>query len=361
MPDKENENSSSRGEDRSFRSEQEKARLNLEKINQYEQQLLNDTRFREYASSFSDYSVQNFIKEFASAKVRWTEWGDKYAKWKETDDLQWQEKAMEMLKEIQQKKLFDLQCLWRAEKIKLRGMEICYDFVYWEANIFGCPALPHINDEEAEIYLRTQKAKIESADNETVKASVLLNGETFKVIIRKNEERNFDTSCDYEDPDHVLCLPKTILFLQLLNSYGANYFDSIRNWDKEKNKLLEAYGYSLNDDLKGKFEFAYKEGKPFLRVLDINIKRVAAPIANVYVRPVVIPESKTQEQQEVIEEEIVKPSQKLGVVFNFTKKSYPQFVIDVILGEPNDSGDGFIGKTEKLDISRYVETDKLSE
>ena len=75
-----------------------------------------------------------------------------------------------------------------------------------------------------------------------------------------------------------LCLPKLIVFLQLLNTHGANYFESIRNWDKEKNKLLEAYGYSLSDELKGKFEFAYKDGKPFLRVLDANIKRVA-PVA----------------------------------------------------------------------------------
>jgi hypothetical protein len=71
-------------------------------------------------------------------------------------------------------------------------------------------------------------------------------------MIRKNEERNFDTSCDYEDENHLLCLPKLIVFLQLLNAHGANYFDTIRNWDKEKNKLLEAYGYSLSDDLKGK-------------------------------------------------------------------------------------------------------------
>ena len=88
------------------------------------------------------------------------------------------------------------------------------------------------------------------------------------MVIRKNEERNFDTSSTYPDTDHPLCLPKVILFLQLLQAHGSYYFDSIRNWDKEKNKLLEAYGYSLNDDLKGKFEFSYKDGKPFLRVLD---------------------------------------------------------------------------------------------
>jgi superfamily II DNA or RNA helicase len=216
--------------------------------------------------------------------------------------------------------------------------------------------------EEAEKYLRTQKANIEFAENETVKASVVLNGEVFKVIIRKNEERNFDTSCDYEDTEHPLCLPKVIVFIQLLNAYGPNYFDSIRNWDKEKNKLLEAYGYSLNDDLSGKFEFAYKEGKPFLRVLNSNIKRVAnLPPANTYVRPVIIPQKKVNDEPEVIEEEVIKPSHRLGIVFNFTKKNYPQFSIDVIMGEPNDTGDGFAGKAEKLDISRYVDSDKLPE
>jgi non-specific serine/threonine protein kinase len=132
---------------------------------------------------------------------------------------------------------------------------------------------------EAETFLRSHKAKIEYAENETVKASVTLNGEAHTVIIRKNDERNFDTSCDYVDEDHPICLPKLIVFLQLLQAYGANYFDSIRNWDKEKNKLLELYGYSLKDDLKGKFEFIYKEGKPFLRVLDTSIKRVTPVIA----------------------------------------------------------------------------------
>lgn len=217
--------------------------------------------------------------------------------------------------------------------------------------------------EEAEKYLRTQKASIEFAENETVKASVVLNGQVFKVIIRKNEERNFDTSCDYEDTEHPLCLPKVIVFIQLLNAYGPNYFDSIRNWDKEKNKLLEAYGYSLSDDLVGKFEFAYKEGKPFLRVLNSSIKRVAnLPPANTYMRPVVIPQKKENDEPEVIEEEeVIKPSHRLGIVFNFSKKNYPQFTMDVVMGEPNATGDAFAGKTEKIDISRYVDADKLSE
>lgn len=214
----------------------------------------------------------------------------------------------------------------------------------------------------AETFLRTNKAAIELAENETVKATVKLDGQDYKVLIRKNEERNFDTSCDYEDEEHPLCLPKLIVFLQLLNTHGANYFDSIRNWDKEKNKLLEAYGYSLNDDLKGKFEFAYKDGKPFLRVLDAKIKRVA-PVA-APTRPVIIPEkvkeTNTDPEPEVEVEE-AQATRRLGVVFNFNKKNFPRFTLDVVMGEPNDGGTGFAGTVEKIDISRYVSMDELPE
>ena len=212
---------------------------------------------------------------------------------------------------------------------------------------------------EAEKFLRSHKAKIEYAENETVKASVTLEGSAYVVIIRKNDERNFDTSCDYEDEDHPLCLPKLIVFLQLLQAYGPNYFDSIRNWDKEKNKLLELYGYSLKDDLDGKFEFIYKEGKPFLRVLDQSIKRVT---------PVVPPPKPAYITQPVVKEIVVeeeKPAvkflQRLGVVFNFNKKTYPFFTVDLVSGEVNDNADGFVGKTEKLDISRYVEMENMHE
>jgi non-specific serine/threonine protein kinase len=214
---------------------------------------------------------------------------------------------------------------------------------------------------EAETFLRANEAAFEFAENETIKASVTLNGKAHKVIIRKNEDRNFDTSCDYEDKEHPLCLPKLIVLLQLLHTHGANYFDSIRNWDKEKNKLLEAYGYSLADNLQGKFEFVYKDGKPFLRVLDANIKRVnPAPVP---VRPIIIQpkEKEIVEAPQVAETEMLKPSQRLGIVFNLNKKNYPQFTVDVVLGEPGDNNISFTGKVEKLDISRYINTDNLPE
>lgn len=258
--------------------------------------------------------------------------------------------------------LFHLQEL--IDKGQLRTEEVNYDQRHTVAKMksIDLKSLRMLSSQdvfaEAEKFLQTQKAKIEFAKNETVKATVPIDGKQYKVIISKNEERNFDTSCNFEDKEHPLCLPKVIVFLQLLNAYGAGYFDSIRNWDKEKNKLLEAYGYSLSDDLAGKFEFAYKEGKPFLRVLDSSIKRVIAVPQPV--RPVVVMQQPEVAEPEVQQEEI-KVSERIGIVFNFNKKSYPYFGIDAISGETNEKGDGFAGNVEKLDLSRYVNTDHLCE
>ncbi|MCX8019681.1 MAG: SNF2 family helicase [Chitinophagaceae bacterium] len=217
----------------------------------------------------------------------------------------------------------------------------------------------------AESFLRAQKAGIQMAENGTVKATVLLDEKEYTVLIRKNEEQYFDTSCDYEDEKHPLCLPKLIVFLQLLNTYGANYFDSIRNRDYEKNKLLEAYGYSLEDDLTGKFEFIYKEGKPFLRVLDPSIKKIQTPTE---ARPITEPFSSNLPKTES-ELPCENPSEKsasvslcrLGIVLNLNQKNYPFFSFEAITGEWSESEQCFAGHVEKADLFKMNQLPELSD
>ena len=210
--------------------------------------------------------------------------------------------------------------------------------------------------QEAEQYLKEHQPVIESAKDETVKAKVTIDGEEFFVIIRRNEERNFDTSSDYQDREHLLCLPKVIVFLHLLYTKGQHYFETIRNWDKEKNKLLEAYGYSLDDDLSGKFEFNYKDGKPYLRVLDPSIKRVAAPMP--LAKPRVEKVATIEVEEPAPREHVI--TKRLGVVFNFNKTGYPFFGIDLIEGEM-DEEDNFAGMVEKLELGKYINADAYNE
>jgi non-specific serine/threonine protein kinase len=209
------------------------------------------------------------------------------------------------------------------------------------------------NFEAAEEILRGTKANIIKAANEKVEATIEYDNQKYKLVIQKNEEKNFDTSCTCDEKEHPLCKHKTTLFLQLLNSYGSHYFDTIRNWDKEKNKLLEAYGYSLNEDLKGKFEFAYKEGKPFLRVLDPGIKRLA-PVANA--RPVA-----ATVREDTNEAEIISASKKIGVVFNANEKAFPFISVDIIQAEPDEENKKYISNVEKVDLTKFINTEIFSE
>lgn len=209
---------------------------------------------------------------------------------------------------------------------------------------------------QAEEILRHKLANINLSKDERVEAKLEDEGEAYNLVIQKNEERNFDTSCTCDETAHSLCRHKTALFLQLLNAFGPHYFDTIRNWDKEKNKLLQAYGYSLSDDLKGKFEFTYNEGKPFLRVLDPAIKRV-----NIAPQPVKPPPMVEARLEEALPEVVEANNQRLGIVINANAGTYPDFTIDVIKGETDESQERFVDKVEKIDLGKFVNTEIFTE
>jgi SNF2 family DNA or RNA helicase len=217
------------------------------------------------------------------------------------------------------------------------------------------------NFEAAENYLRSTRSNIIEAKDERVYAELEYEGEAFKVVIQKNEERNFDTSCTCQsDTEHPLCVHKNIVLLQLLHNYGPNYFDSIRNWDKEKNKLLALYGYSLTDDLKGKFEFTYADSKPFLRVLDTSIKRVSLNPGAERPKPVE-QEFGSSHGMVMAEEEPVKTILKLGVVITANELQYPYVILEAVQGEADEELTKYITKTVKIDLAKFVNTEVFSE
>ncbi|PJJ48537.1 hypothetical protein [Hymenobacter chitinivorans] len=65
------------------------------------------------------------------------------------------QEATERLWEIQQRKLFELQCRWRAEEVRLPAelVVLSQDFERWGARIEQCPLVPPIAAAEVESYL----------------------------------------------------------------------------------------------------------------------------------------------------------------------------------------------------------------
>jgi hypothetical protein len=125
---------------------------NKKTTEEIKKELSEKTAIQEYLKKFSDTSVANFIDSFASYKSMWLQFGDMYAEQREDNSIKWVIRASEHLKYILQKKMFDMQCLWRAEKIEIDGVALCYDFQVWEKDILNCPFLEPVTEDDIALY-----------------------------------------------------------------------------------------------------------------------------------------------------------------------------------------------------------------
>jgi SNF2 family DNA or RNA helicase len=201
--------------------------------------------------------------------------------------------------------------------------------------VFSSPAIL----EKATVWANAKRVIITSGKNENIEAEVPEDDQTYKVILKQNDEKYFDTSCGCGEDKHPLCVHKTAVFLHVLQTYGPNYFQSMKNWDEQKNKLLGLYGYSLSDDLTDKFTFTYENGKPFLRVLDPTIQKVSH-----------VP--KKEEVVTVVSAPVERKS--LGIVLDTTAKWFPFVNFVLVAGTADESGEQYVNGIEKLEIHQYI-------
>jgi len=196
---------------------------------------------------------------------------------------------------------------------------------------------------QAEEWATYQGVELLSAKDDAVTALVHTGADnSFQVKLVQNEDRYFDTSCSCAETRYPLCVHKVAAFLHVLYKHGAHYFSTLRNWDAQKNKLLALYGYSLDQDIKGKFEFSYHEGKPFLRVLDKSIKKLS---------------SQTQLKENSPEPlRLFDDISQLGVLIRHNGRSFPYVNFDLIAGQPNDAKTAMVGNITWLNLHEMVPT-----
>jgi len=114
--------------------------------------LTNNEKYKDYFSKCEPDTIAGFILNYAERKIHLI---DHYAIYLEEDAhnkfLQYREETLDKFKWIKQKKLWNLQCLWRANKIKIKEIELSWDFDFWGQNIDACPFLPEITQKEVEV------------------------------------------------------------------------------------------------------------------------------------------------------------------------------------------------------------------
>ncbi len=80
------------------------------------------------------------------------------------------------------------------------------------------------------------------------------NSITYNPEINYDRNKTFEHRCTCNDRSQM-CIHVKAAFDWLLNTHGNNYFDSLKDWDKEKAKMLEEYGLKPEDKEASQVEF----------------------------------------------------------------------------------------------------------
>jgi len=189
-------------------------------------------------------------------------------------------------------------------------------------------------------------AQITQTASDTLQGLVPDGDTTMEVRLQHSEERYYHTSCQCNESAFPLCRHKAVVFLQTLKEKGAGFFQQLKNYEVLKNKLLAQYGYSLKDDLTGKFDFVTQQGKMVLRVLDPSIRKKE--------------ETHTTGTGKATETEAASGEEPLALIVDFPTTIYPFVGWRLLTGQLNTAGTGFTGKTQPLELQQYINANRFS-
>lgn len=136
------------------KDEQEKKEFFKRLEHQFYEEIKGSDTAKEHFKNYNPDSIESFIKSYVSKKAHLAQCYEFYANEyheKENFELYFQKKAEDMLILILQKKLFNMQLLWRAGQLEIDEVVLSYDFEFWGRYILSCPFVPNITRSEVDL------------------------------------------------------------------------------------------------------------------------------------------------------------------------------------------------------------------
>jgi hypothetical protein len=114
----------------------------------------NDPAVTEWLSQFQG-NGERFLERYAGERASSLVDGHNFWNIGQREEVNLVQEALGRLWEIQQRKLFELQCRWRANEVALPAgqVELSQDFDTWGSRIERCPLVPPITAAEVDDYL----------------------------------------------------------------------------------------------------------------------------------------------------------------------------------------------------------------
>ena len=241
---------------------------------QHAEYLRTHERYQAYYANYDPTSVEEFIDEYAKKKCALFKDEDGRKSSYDNHQTQFLSAADDYIDMILQKKLFNLQCQWRAGMIELPLIDVCQDFSHWENHIRECPFIPPVTQDEIDLCIRFLKEQLDFSDLIDPYDFDWQGYEKFKNQMLIDDEEDDDD--DYVDDDDDT--PTAYIKVQELPSL-YDFFDTFQNTAGllrlpnvrgEKEEMYFQEGIRLKrkaDEEKSKADGTWVEPKPYVREL----------------------------------------------------------------------------------------------
>ncbi len=190
-----------------FPKDEDENRLYFKQLNaKFVEEINNSEKAKEFFKNYREDSVGSFVKYYVNHKTMLVQYYDYYNRlYEEFEhyDHKYQKKAEYVLLAILQKKLFNMQILWRANQLKIDGIEMCFDFQFWEKYIKSCPFVPPIEEHEKDLMKQYLKS-IDEQENDIFDSHFFW-WQDYHELTRKYDDDSMDNMLDwYEYYDSML-------------------------------------------------------------------------------------------------------------------------------------------------------------
>lgn len=119
---------------------------------QWEEEVKINPKTQVFLEQYQQFDWKHLYKQYAFNKMLAYKNAAMYRDKNERQKTQWIDAAEEHLRVIQQKKLFDAQCKWRAGQEIYDEVEICFDFTVWEKDVMTCLFIEEPSTYDVELY-----------------------------------------------------------------------------------------------------------------------------------------------------------------------------------------------------------------
>lgn len=206
----------------------------------FETDILTNPLYDKYFAIFEDNDRERFAQVYARDKMHLIKLQKYYSQNKYVSH----QGMLEDLREqyfwmIAQKKLFNMQCKWRAGQIRIEGVYCTQHFYYWSEHIKQCPFIDLITDDEVRL-LKEYLSK-----NETLyhKRNHDADWQCYSMLTEKNKEGEFIEYPEwYEYYDEKMGTDSLLILPDIVGKLEMKYLSTAWKESTRQDRLLREQG-----------------------------------------------------------------------------------------------------------------------